>query len=508
MLSLPSHLLPDTLPSDGKDGATRKFLAVNNLMIGNDKTTLATTTPTHLLLTGGSICIPFKGMPNLVKRTSKDNRDEGNTYDDFYKCLSFDYQQRKMYAITTVRTMVFKMYADIDLKVPKQVLPPEAYRTMVKVMNAQAQRFFPEGHPPIKCIVCIKDKPPTSPVASSVVSGSMSSAIGVPPSLYKHGVHFHWPEICIKREQALAMRVSMIAALERTDWTDLFGTAGVDWDEVFDESVYGKTDDAIKGLRMVGAPKATTCKHCSKNTETKMVCNQCGGRGHIIDPGHYVAFETFRGQDLDENDTRLYKNNFTKLLLATNIRCDDKEYTEVTDGWKVYPGCPVVREKDARGRKRKTPADVEGMERKFTSKPEIKDSAKEAVLRKYLVKFSPHYTHSTLRILYDEKSTYKCSLRGDGAQFCLNLKAGFHNRQNVWMEVTAKNVSRNEYVARMRCFCRCKTLEGRRGMSCEAFKSNELLLTPDDANVLFQKSTTAKHELDRAILAWQKTTRL
>lgn len=501
--------------SDGSEGRTRHFVWVNKLYVGKDS---ADVLPTHLLLNGGKL--------SLYKyRSPKDEQlgvRELELARDFFEHLSQDYRNATMPPIVAVRTVVFRMYADFDLKIPCPELSTDAIHQITMVINRQGQRFFPENHPPLTCIVCTKSEPPQGPIESSVASQSMAAAIGIPVALYKHGIHFHWPDVYVKREDALYMRESMIAALERVDWMKYFNANTIDWDTVFDEAVYGSSDSKVSGsLRMTGAPKASVCEDCKNDKNKRLECGQCFHRGYIIDPIHYRLFAAYSGENVDEEKTSRLKSNFLKLLMDTDIRSPDPDLSTISEGWNLYPGCPTLKIKDERGRKRKCIPDAEGVERKFTRNPEVKDVEKERVIRKYLVKLSPQYSNSSLRIMYEAKTipsktkapptsiivSYKCTLRGDGARFCMNLKpnGGFHKSQNVWIEIVPKNVkndvTKNEYVASMRCFCKCKTYEGRRQL-CSDFKSAPIMLESDDANILFHNGTNAKHELDRAYAAW------
>ena len=499
--SVDASFTPPVYTSDGSEGVTCQFMYQKGMYIKKD----ATDIPTHLLLNGGKVRVPSGG-----------SEKEEELARGFFERMCQDYHNGTMVPIVAVRTIVFRMYADFDLKIPLAELSTDAIRKMATTINVQAQRFFPSDHPPLTCIVCTKSKPPLGPIESSVASQSMAAAIGIPSALYKHGIHFHWPDVYVKQEDALYMRESMMAALERIDWNEYLGTGTVDWATVFDESVYGISDKGVSGsLQMTGAPKACICTGCKNDKEKKLGCGQCFRRGYIIDPVHYRLFEAYMGGDVDEEKTSRLKANFYKLLMVTDIRSPDPDRSTISQGWQVYPGCPQLKVKDGRGRKRKCAPDAEGVERKFTRNPEVKDVEKERIMRKYLVQLSPQYTNASMRILYEEKKiplkmkappvptivSYKCPLRGDGARFCMNLKSngGFHNSQNVWMEIVPKNTSKNEFVARMRCFCKCKTYEGRRGQLCSDFKSKEVMLDPDDVSTLFHKGTTAKHELDRAV---------
>lgn len=472
--------------SDGKDGETFRFLSKKRDPFQMNLFVKEGGLPTHTLMHGGRLHIPNKWSGEEDLLTS------------FYENLQKDYAQGTMLPIVAIRTVVFPFYADFDFKVEKATLSLEFVRTLCGIMNTQIAKFFPEGNPPLKLVVCDKSGE-AKPI--QVASSSMSSAIGVPSVLYKHGLHMHWPDLFVKNENALQMRASIISALERQCWFEHLGTNRVDWDTVFDEKVYGTGDSSASSLRVVGAPKASPCRVC-KNGKERSTCSSCATRGYEIDPSHYKMCLAFRGVEEDADLTRKLASNFYSLLKETSVR-GDPERTTISEGWKVYPGCPAVSSQAGKkGTKRK--ADSEKVERKFTSKPEIDDAEKEKVVRSHLEKHSKMYTNSSLRILFDDKHTYKIPLRGEGARFCKNKRGdGFHTSQNVYMEIVPSDLSRNEYVSRMRCFCRCKTYEGRNGSLCSDFKSNPFLLSPDEVRLLYSKGTTLKQKRQLAIEMWK-----
>ena len=479
-------MLPRGLSSDGKDGAVFRFLSKKREPFGVNLFLRDNGLPTHTLLNGGKVHVPDK------------QRGDEDLVELFFDSLHKDFKQGTMLPIVSVRTVVFPFYADFDFKVEVAELSPSFVLRLSSVLNSQAQKFFPSDRPPLKLIVCDK-----SGDAKQIqgASSAMAEAIGVPSVLYKHGLHLHWPEVLVKHESALQMRASMLSALERESWVSDLGSQPLAWDSIFDECVYGSAEKAASSLRMVGAPKASLCSSC-KNGKERPRCATCASRGFEIDPSHYKMCVALRGDEEDSSLTQKLTSNFYSLLKETNVR-GDPERTTISEGWSVYPGCPPVRS-SGKGKKRKTPCDAERVEKKFTSKPEIQDAEKEKVMRRLLVKHSDKYSNANFRILFDEKHTYKVPLRGEGAQFCLNKKGdGYHRSQNVYMELLPSDLSRNEYVSRMRCFCRCKTYEGRNGTLCSEFRSKNFLLTSDDVSVLYNKGTSAKQQRERALLLWK-----
>ena len=440
------------MPHDGRGGAADLFHT------RLQRVTLPSAV-THCLLTGGGRGGKQRGRLHIPYSEER----------AFLSALAKDAEQGTMLPICTIRTVVFRFYADLDLKLPVRVIPPEALRRMARVMNVQAQRFFPEGHAPLVCVVCDKTRDADSERAAEVIG-----------ALHKHGVHLHWPDVCVKQDGALRMRASMVAALDRETWEADLGVSKVDWADVFDESVYGTPSErASGGLRVVGAPKASLCPECKNVSDRVSRCETCFKRGHVIDERHYKLFEVLRGDGVDEEWTRRLRNSWYMLLQMTNIRSDPDAH-DTTDGWLPYVGCPAPEPKDERGRKRKS----DGIERKFKSKPEVVDPRVETVVSRLLTRFSPNYERSSFRMYFDGQQ-YKIPLRGDGSCFCLN-KNDFHTSQNVFMAIRPMFKQASEYVAEMGCFCACKKVR-RTGIECRDFRSRHIRITGDEARILFPK---------------------
>lgn len=388
-------------------------------------------------------------LTHLLLDNGRYHVEEGKM-DRFQNLLAQAIRDDNVLCITENHTTVFPMYVDVDLKVPAPALDDDAVARMARVMNAQVQRFFEDRHEPFKCVVCTKKE---GVAATATEDGR-----------FKHGVHLHWPDLLVTIDRALELRASMVAGLEREDWSVDLCTSEVAWDEVVDEGVYSG------GLRMVGAPKARKCPKCKAVRNTP--CDVCCGNnnGHVIDAqSKYGLRMVLLGGVVDADARASLAANLVRLVKATSVRAP--KTAEETPGYQRYVGAPVV------SRKRKAAA----VEAKYRRRPEVTDPAVMRILQKQVARHSPLYANARLRVFTDGV-TYKVSLSGEGGTYCLN-KEGDHTSQNVWMEVCKH---RGEHASRMRCYCRCP-VQRVSGLACKDFASRPKLLDLNDAARLFRQ---------------------
>ena len=364
-------------------------------------------------------------------------------------------------AITEHRTMFFPEYVDADLVVPIPTIPMEAILEMAKCMNNQAQLFFPGDETPLRVIVCTKTGT-ASPVSER------DQPVGE-ETLYKHGIHFYWPSVIVNWENCMRMRLSFIAGLDKVDWTPFFNVKELNWNKFIDEAVYGKdTANPHKGLRMVFAPKAVRCSVCKNNSVSRMTCKHCSKHGYIYDHRYYKLCTVLKGQCIDEEASRLLMVNKAKLLNETSVRTS---HTEASPGWLSYDGCPGLAPSSH------PPASSKSVTKAFGTsfKTEISNDVKEAVFMELLLKFSDHYAQSSIRMVYNSTHMeYRVALRGEGSSYCLNLK-DFHNSQNVYMVVRPHGQKSDQFIAVMKCFCKCNKMSGGRSVMCSMFESRKCI---------------------------------
>lgn len=389
--------------------------------------------PTHCVMTSNTYQIGSDG-------------DLEQLYVDLGRYLSCP--GTEMICVSECRTVVFPMYFDLDMKLPIETLGMDAIQSMARVAVKQTLRFFPEAsHAHLgKCIVTDK----TGHAVKNPETG-----------LYKHGIHLHFPHIIVDVDNARQIRMGVLNGMVSYlgSWADILGIdPGDKWDDIVDDAVYNT------GLRMIGAPKATKCRSCTPKQVDS--CTECRGQNnrYIIDRRVYRLCMVLNADGERDGDYERIVGNKCKLLTKCSVRVPSG--TLPTEGYAIYPGCPQLSSTHltaaSMGRKRKVaisslngsakrPAD-----RRYTD--EITDAKARDIARKYLLLYSDKYATCTLK-LFRGGNTIRVKLYGDDSKYCIN-KVGYHRSNNVYMDITRRGLDADAY---MKCYCPCKTTEGRGG---------------------------------------------
>lgn len=441
----------------------------------------------------------------IFKRWSRDKSDENPVTHCVLTCKTYqigdDSDLKKFYGdlgaylsnggtemicVSECRTLVFPMYYDLDMKLPIETLGIDAIQSVARVVVKQTLRFYPEAA--------------HAHLGQCIVTDKTGHAVKNPETdLYKHGIHLHFPNIMVDVDSARQIRMGVLNGLVSYlgSWADILGVdPGDAWDDIVDDAVYNT------GLRMIGAPKATKCRGCTPKPDDS--CKQCRGQNnrYIIDTRVYklcMALNADGERDLDyEREMR----NISNLLTKCSVRAP--KGTVPTEGYAVYPGCPQLSSKHltaaALGKKRKAaisslngsakrPAD-----RRYTD--EITDAKARDVARKYLLTYSDKYATCTFK-LFRGGNTIRVKLYGDDAKYCIN-KVGYHRSNNVYMDITRKGLDADVY---MKCYCPCKTTEGRSGyrVHCGQLSTwTKKGIDRAEVDVLFANNSDADDPVQRA----------
>ena len=362
-----------------------------------------TATITHTLMTGGKFHFQYEQDALLHERMAATIRNGG-----VLPCL------------TEQHTPVFPFYLDIDGKFPVQTLTDAAIVRFTEAVMGRVIRFFPLLTEPIECIVLDKT----------------GDAVETDGGLFKHGLHIHFPRLLVNVDQARQIHVGITSGLACLTWTEEFGTATLDWEDIVDASVYNH------GLRMIGCPKASRC--CSIPS-----CPRCRG-WYIIDDRVYKLRMAFSGETRCLELERTLQANIQRLIKRTSVRCPHD--AEVTDGFATYRGCPEVRKPGSRKRKGDTQmsramTSVDGRQGDVMTDPRSLE-----VIRAILVKFSPLYEVPQV-FARRMGNIITVNLQGDNSTYCIN-KRDYHRSNRVYM-VIRPGKSNDHLKAVMKCYCRC-----------------------------------------------------
>ena len=262
-----------------------------------------------------------------------------------------------------------------------------------------------------------------------IVVCSTPAKLVVDGGVYKVGLHVHVPGVCVTPTTAQAFRTRLLARLEGLP--DLLAALADPWDKIVDSAVYKSS-----GLRMAWSGKGSSdSRHYAPTA--RLDWESRGGE----------AFREVVG--IECAATVSWHREWLRKL---SIRAPDGVET------------PLRPEMEA------SVADV--AERGAVSVRGVSMAAYDSVILKMLddalppvfigQRFSGIVATSTSFML---RST---------ARYCYNLDPPRgHRNNNVYFVLTRRGIAQ-------RCYCRCETVEGRRGVTCRDFAS-EVWPVPQEA---------------------------
>lgn len=202
---------------------------------------------------------------------------------------------------------------------------------------------------------------------------------------------------------------------------------GYDWDTILDKNVYKSS------LRMIGSLKVVR----DKQTKRKLVENR----------SYKYIMEIPSSEEEDQNQCiDLYS-----CMLKTCIQ-------NIDNSALVHP----IKEL---GEYKKPSEITDLVQRQDVITKEVQE---------YINKFIPEQWHGDLLKVNKEKSHYFVHTKN---RYCANIK-GEHNSNGIYFQIYATGFIQ-------RCYCRCKTLEGRSDGLCENFKSKRYKLSLRLFKILF-----------------------
>ena len=152
-----------------------------------------TDAPTHVLMDGGQLHVPDADL------------------DAFYKAYLADIACGTRLYVVEQKTEIFKFFVDIDFKAERALEDEDALELCTRICAA------------VQHGQCLVARAPTRKVKDVI----------------KSGFHLHWPDLCVTRQEALALRTKILLELD-----------GDEWAQIIDSSVYGGS-----GLRCLWSHK-------------------------------------------------------------------------------------------------------------------------------------------------------------------------------------------------------------------------------------------------------------
>jgi hypothetical protein len=362
-------------------------------------------------------------------------------------------------------------------------------------MNAQVKKFFPAQNE-VRLLICTKTK----------------GGVLLDGGLYKQGIHFHWPDILVVVDKAMAIRKGIIVGLQGTgpdstlDWMADIGMKDPPWNTIIDDAVYRPhdRDERSGGLRLIGAPKAKKCNHCpgtigkerldngelNPKYEKEPMCDVCQFKNnkYIIDDNVYLLSDVLINDRPDEQQHKDICKNMKRMFRLTTVRAND--CTDETPGFflfdpsmKADPPPQIQNPKPGSGHKLGKPKvvtksnsedKVDG--RKIAQFKEITDPEIAKIMRSLLIEHSEKYRDSKMKILFDGKYKYKVLLTNTGAKYCKN-KGDYHSQNNVYMEIFKTGSSFN-FKCVMKCWSTNPVVYRPSGMTCKCYTSHQKVTVP------------------------------
>lgn len=149
--------------------------------------------PTHVLMDGGQLYVP------------------DDEIDDFYRAYLTDISCGTRLYVVEQKTEIFKFFVDIDFKSDRPLGEEDARELCMKICTA------------VDSGPCLVARAPSRRVKDGI----------------KSGLHLHWPNVCVGRHEALALRTRILLQFD-----------GDEWAQIIDSSVYGGS-----GLRCLWSHK-------------------------------------------------------------------------------------------------------------------------------------------------------------------------------------------------------------------------------------------------------------
>jgi len=152
-----------------------------------------TEAPTHVLMDGGQLHVP-----------------DADTDAFWTEYVSAIFAGQKLYVVEQ-KTESFKFFVDVDFKGDSALSDESAFELCMNIQEA------------VGAGKCLAARAPPRPVKNEI----------------KSGLHLHWPELVVTRNEAMALRTRILLSLDHEAWAD-----------VIDASVYGGS-----GLRCLWSHK-------------------------------------------------------------------------------------------------------------------------------------------------------------------------------------------------------------------------------------------------------------
>jgi hypothetical protein len=305
------------------------------------------------------------------------------------------------------------------------------------------------------------------------------------------GYHIVFPFLIVNRDIALALHTGCLAAVRRFV-TEL--PSPNTWDLAMDAGVY----NGGAHIRMPFCYKAEKCtgdcqgKRAAANSRDAP-CSTCKGSGTIFTNRRYSLVCCMSYEDgevvFDSSNFEMCAHDPVRLVKTVSLRRFDRP---VTRNFAPYKGAPRYIDT------RQSRHDGGGGGGGACGVPQIGRGKKFYVTRQSPVwtaleplvqSFDRIYARTRIKdILTNQDSTwYKIIVDGEGSHYCRNIERD-HNSATVYFFV-----SKSTQTLVQKCWCQCKTLDGRGGKFCSDYESPGIPLGNNDRVLLFPHSSNVNN---------------
>lgn len=417
---------------------------------------------THRLLDGGNLHVPESQEKTFMEKYAS------------------DVFMREINYILEVKTPIYKLLVDLDIYENSEISYKQL-REWIMVIQSVVKDMYPNlSDEERRVVVCMTETTP-----NTMKNGKV---------FVKQGLgHLVWPDIKINNEAGLQFRRCCIQKLEKT-----FGKRHADniWEDVIDDTLY-----KANGLRMLGSSKLSICKHCkqrSKN-EPDHSCDTCMGFGRFNEGRVYEIAEIIDGEG-QIMQSKLENMSIYDKIVEGSIRCRDLYPTKQTiPSWYDAFHFEYDKEHKNAARHQKqfyeanqgvlTPEDLEGSKmHNISERHRIDPQSKTYKTIKKLIttKMPGVYKHAKILDIHICNSGLNdYYLIRMNTSFCMNVGRQ-HKSNTIYFVIT-------EFGICQKCFCTCKTLEGRKyNVYCKDFRSAMKSLSAKTKQLLFDGLVTNK----------------
>lgn len=356
--------------------------------------------------------------------------------DEFYNAYVSAVKRGEPIFVVEQKTEFYNFFVDIDYK-DDDGLDLDQVRAIIKVICDKVSVFGGST-----CVVSVQEP-------------------RLREGLYKSGVHMNWPGFVVNQESAVTLREYIVDILSK-----VYGSKP--WSKFIDNSVYGDSSSKAKGsgFRLPWSHKRSKHETCNGKG-----CNGCQESGKITE-GMYLPVILYKGQEgigplkLPGNMEALDGSITTEILNMVTVR------TQGADFVKIPP----------------IPGKV-GFSKAVLTK-EVTNSELDALLETFIRQHMEGQMDARItRVFKKSEREYYVSTY---SKYCENLRRD-HGSNHVWFKIYEKNIAQ-------KCFCKCDTVEERKGGYCRDFEGRKHTLSSNIIKLLFPEKNKTSDNIKKAIL--------